>query len=585
MGLFQQPADAMAGFVDVLLRGAILVLASLVLGGVVWTRLILRAAPGEAPAPATALALRVVAGCAWLVALAQGATMLVAFAEVRAGHWPIAEFLGTTFALAALARVALGVVVGVLALRLARRAAGSIAWLALVTGAFALVAASAVLSHAVARVESRALLLLLDATHQLAAAAWIGGLGHLTLYAAWRSSRHGVRPQSVGAGAASPGKDVGGLFQEVAGSDTPGHGVRNTDVPGHVGSGHLEAGQPDDDAVVVRRFSSLAFVSVGVLVVAGGVLTWQYVGEWAALVGTAYGVMVLSKVIVLLAILALAALNFRAVRGASAGADVRLRRFVEVELGLGVTVLFAAASLTSLPPAVDVTTDRATVAEVAGRFVPAPPRLTSPPVAELIARAEPLMAPVTRREPIERAWSEYNHHWAGFFVLTMGLLAALERLGVRAARHWPLVLLGLATFLFLRNDPRAWPLGPAGFWESFMLPDVLQHRAFVVLIVAFALFEWMVRTERLPRRPWGHVFPLLCAVAGGLLLTHSHAMFNLKDEFLAEVTHAPLGILGAFAGWGRWLELRLPGSGRGPGWLWTLCLIAVGLILVVYREA
>ena len=578
----------MAGFVDVLLRGAILVLASLVLGGVVWTRLILRAAPGAAPAPATALALRVVAGCAWLVALAQGATMLVALTEVRAGHWPIAEFLETTFARSALARVALGVVVGVLALRLARRAAGSIAWLALATGAFALVAASAVLSHAVARVESRALLLLLDATHQVAAAVWIGGLGHLTLYAAWKfvgaggasTSGHAVR--AVGAGGASAGRDVGGLFQEVAGSDASGHGVRGSDVVGHFGSDRPDG---DGDTVVVRRFSSVAFGAVVVLVVAGVVLTWQYVGEWAALVGTAYGVMVLSKVIVLLAILALAALNFRAVRGASAGTDVRLRRFVEVELGLGITVLFAAASLTSLPPAVDVTTDRATVAEVAGRFVPAPPRLTSPPVAELIARAEPLMALVTRREPIERAWSEYNHHWAGFFVLTMGLLAALERLGVRAARHWPLVFLGLATFLFLRNDPRAWPLGPAGFWESLTLPDVLQHRAFVVLIVAFAVFEWMVRTERLPRRPWGHVFPLLCAVGGGMLLTHSHAMFNLKDEFLAEVTHAPLGILGAFAGWGRWLELRLPGSGRGPGWLWTLCLIAVGLILVVYREA
>jgi putative copper resistance protein D len=288
---------------------------------------------------------------------------------------------------------------------------------------------------------------------------------------------------------------------------------------------------------------------------------------------------------VLLAILALAAMNLRAVRGAGAGSDLRLRRFVEVELGLGITVLFAAASLTSLPPAVDVTTDRATVAEVAGRFVPTAPGLTSPSVDELIAKAEPLMSPVTRREPIERAWSEYNHHWAGLFVLTMGLLAGLERLGVRSARHWPLVLLGLAAFLFLRNDPRAWPLGPAGFWESFMLADVLQHRTFVVLVVAFAVFEWMVRIGWLPSRPWGHVFPLLCAAGGGLLLTHSHAMFNLKAEFLAEVTHAPLGVLGAFAGWARWLELRLPGSGRGPGWFWTACLIVMGLILLVYREA
>ncbi|HET7339987.1 MAG TPA: CopD family protein, partial [Methylomirabilota bacterium] len=337
-------------------------------------------------------------------------------------------------------------------------------------------------------------------------------------------------------------------------------------------------------AAVVRRFSRLALAAIGTLIVAGGVLSWRYVGDWAAYVGTAYGVMILSKALLLAAILAVAWLNLHAVRAAAA-VDRRLRSLVEVEFGLGLTVLFAAASLTSLPPAIDVTVDRASVAEVAARFKPTPPRLTSPPVAELIEKAEPLMGPVTRREPVERAWSEYNHHWAGFFVLLMGLLATLERLGVRAARHWPLVFLGLAGFLFLRNDPRAWPLGPAGFWESLALPDVLQHRAFVLLIIAFGVFEWMVRTGRLARRPWGYVFPLLCAAGGGLLLTHSHAMFNLKNEFLAEVTHVPLGILGAFAGWGRWVELRLPGAGRGPGWLWTACLAAVGAILVVYREA
>jgi putative copper resistance protein D len=194
------------------------------------------------------------------------------------------------------------------------------------------------------------------------------------------------------------------------------------------------------------------------------------------------------------------------------------------------------------------------------------------------------MAPPGERKPIERAWSEFNHHWAGFFVVLMGLGAALERLGVRAARHWPLAFLGLAAFLFVRNDPRAWPLGPTGFWESLTLPDVLQHRFFVVLVVVFGVFEWLVRTERLPRRPWAYVFPLLCAAGGGLLLTHSHAMFNLKDEFLTEVTHSPLGILGAFAGWGRWLELRLPESSRTSGWAWTGCLTAVGVLLLVYRE-
>ena len=44
------------------------------------------------------------------------------------------------------------------------------------------------------------------------------------------------------------------------------------------------------------------------------------------------------------------------------------------------------------------------------------------------------------------------------------------------------------------------------------------------------------------------------------------------------------GVLGAFMSWGRWAELRLPGAGSGPGWIWRACLIAVGLLLLFYRE-
>src|SRR6267143_2031651 len=85
---------------------------------------------------------------------------------------------------------------------------------------------------------------------------------------------------------------------------------------------------------------------------------------------------------------------------------------------------------------------------------------------------------------------------------------------------------------------------PQGFWESMAEPTVLQHRVFVLLVVLFGLFEWTVRTRRLRSPRWALVFPLLCAVGGGLLLTHSHASLNLKSEFLLEVTHAPLGGIG-----------------------------------------
>ena len=83
--------------------------------------------------------------------------------------------------------------------------------------------------------------------------------------------------------------------------------------------------------------------------------------------------------------------------------------------------------------------------------------------------------------------------------------------------------------MLVRNDPGAWPLGPQGFWEGMRQPSVLQHRIFVLLVIVFGLFEWMVRTGRLARAARALLFPLLCAVGGGLLLTHSHASLNLKD--------------------------------------------------------
>jgi putative copper resistance protein D len=61
-------------------------------------------------------------------------------------------------------------------------------------------------------------------------------------------------------------------------------------------------------------------------------------------------------------------------------------------------------------------------------------------------------------------------------------------------------------------------------------------------------------------------------------------MFDLKEEFLVEVTHVPIGILGSFVGWARWLELRLPQAGPGPGWVWRSSLVVVGALLLFYRE-
>jgi copper resistance protein D len=209
------------------------------------------------------------------------------------------------------------------------------------------------------------------------------------------------------------------------------------------------------------------------------------------------------------------------------------------------------------------------------------PSFTSPTIDQL-----PVDDPNAPRTDADRAWSEYNHHVSGLFVLLMGLLSLIELTGVSWARNWPLVFLGLAAFMLVRNDPGSWPLGPQPFWEGMSDASVLQHRVFVVLVVVFGLFEWLVRTGRLSAPRCALIFPLLCAVGGGLLLTHSHASLNLKTEFLMEVTHAPLGVLAVLVGWGRWLQLRLAApEGRLSGRLAASAMTVIGVLLLLYRES
>src|SRR5256885_639034 len=88
-------------------------------------------------------------------------------------------------------------------------------------------------------------------------------------------------------------------------------------------------------ALLLKRFSAFALTAVGSLVVAGLALTIPYVGGVPALLGTSYGVMVLTKVAILAGLLALGAMNFFGVRRLSAASDVgcaRLRRVVHVEV-------------------------------------------------------------------------------------------------------------------------------------------------------------------------------------------------------------------------------------------------------------
>jgi copper resistance protein D len=535
------------GYLSVISRAGTLVFQSLLLGGVLFVLWIGRPTPEIANgnfAKVQTSSLRMLRMAAIGLAVVQtfylyvNSAVLMATAEIG-----FRDVIGANFFISGSIVFTVALVAAALA-RPQRKPAG--VWLALL--AFVVLGASVMTNHAASRMEGRVPLVILSFLHELATGFWIGGLPFLVM----------------------------GLFVS---KDRP------------------------TQWYITQRFSRLALISVGVIVATGVAMSLIYIGSWPSLYGTSYGVMVAAKAVMLGALMVLGGINFLLLRKCTPDAVMpRLRRLVEAEVGIGITVILAAASVTSQPPAVDLINDTVPPHVVWSRMKPAWPRLGIEALAQSSVSPErdaakadsapkppPLSVdgtPLTPKNLADIEESELNHHWMGLLVLAMGVLALLARTGkAKWAEYWPLLLIGIAIFIIVRADSEAWPLGPQSFWATCLRPEDLQHRLAAVVCVGFAVFELRVRRRKLENHPAALVFPLMCALGGALLLTHSHSLTNVKEELLAELSHVPMGIFAVFAGWARWLEIRLPAKDRGiPAWIWPVCFVLIGAGLLNYRE-
>ncbi len=536
-------------FLSVVLRAGTLVFQSLLLGGMLFVLWIARSSPAAAPdsiariqksswrlLQISAVGLAVVQ----LLYLYVNSAVLMATAEIG-----FDGVVGANFFIS-------GCIVLTAALMTAVVASGNknIAKWALPILAVIVMGASVMTNHAASRLTGRPLLITLSSVHELATGFWIGGLPFLVL-ALYRA------------------KDLTTRWY------------------------------------ITERFSRLALISVGFLVLSGTLMSVLYIGSWGAVLGTAYGVMVLAKATMLGALLVLGGVNFLLVRNTTKEhALPRLRRLIEAEVGIGITVILTAASLTSQPPAVDQVSETVSMHQIYERMRPELPRLSYEYVAEAATPNFPGQAtgsdaapqkslrynvdgvPLTPRLINVSIESESNHHWMGLVVLAMGLLALLARTGKAPwAEYWPLLLIGIAIFIFLQADTECWPVGWKSFGACWADPEVFQHRVAALVCVGFAVFELRVRQQKSGNTGMALVFPLMCAAGGAVLLTHQHAISNVKENLLVELTHVPMGIVAVFAGWARWLELRLPEEDRAiPSWIWPFCFVLIGAGLLNYRE-
>jgi putative copper resistance protein D len=185
---------------------------------------------------------------------------------------------------------------------------------------------------------------------------------------------------------------------------------------------------------------------------------------------------------------------------------------------------FSGRSFVAQPPlgaAQDSTAGARSQSSAAGDAMSGMPGMSSP-------TAEAKAASPVPDHPwcVDQTWSTFNHRMAGWFLLLWGLTALVaglqwpRRTWVRFAP--PMVLFGLAEFLFFRNDPEAWPVGPMSFSASLHDPEDLQHRIFLLLVILIALIELLRAADRLPGFLARFGLPILGTFGAVYLFFHKH---------------------------------------------------------------
>lgn len=405
---------------------------------------------------------------------------------------------------------------------------------------FPMIISGAWLVHGAGRFESQTTLMTLTVIHQIAAAAWIGGV--FQLLNVWRL----VKIHQL-----------------------------STDCWNRL----------------LKQFSLLGTLSVAGILISGLPIALQYIDSWNGLIGTGYGNLLLVKMVLLGIALYFANLNRLAAReGNGYALTFYVPHYIEAETFVLITLLFTAASLASQPPAIDIPTLTATWQEVLHTFAPQIPQINSPTHTDLIAGEAGRTAIIGQVPSIAATeWSNYNHNIAGIFLTTMSFFAMLSYLRypiLQFCKFWSVGFVLLGIFLFFRSDAETWPLGPIGFWDStFNNGEVLQHRIATLLVFTLGVIEISSRIKPDYSQKLPFIFPILAAFGGLMLLTHSHVGFQPKSAFLIQVGHTTMGVFSLILACGRWLELKLDGKKRAlAGFVSVAALFQIGIILMFYRE-
>jgi putative copper resistance protein D len=550
--------EGVADFLDSLIGSVDLIFYSLMIGSLIWGNVVLRPSSHSKGYNAVLLekiiALIYKAGFALALAQLLKIVLKIWLMTAILSRWPFPEMAETVQFTGGILRMVLTLVLAFYCkIYLSAHPLSENHWRNAAIIAMPMIVSGAWLVHGAGRFENQNLLMFLTVAHQVAAAAWIGGVFQLVNL--WLLHQRKQIPAELW-------------------------------------------------PLILKRFPRYGMVCVGLVLMTGLPMALEHIDSWNGLVGTGYGNLLMVKIVLLTWALGFAWLNRSGVKhyqysGNDYTLNHRVPYYIEAESFVLITLLFTAASLASQPPAVDIPELTASWQEVVNSFTPRIPRIHSPSHEELLA-GEPGRVAIIGQTPSEAAaaWSDYNHNISGIFLTVMSFFAMLSYVKqlptplasfnryISYSRYWPIGFVVLSIFLFFRSDAETWPLGPIGFWEStFNNGEVLQHRIATLLVFILGIMELRARVTRNVQSNLPYVFPVLAAFGGLMLLTHSHIGFQPKSAFLIQVSHTLIGVFSLIIACARWLELKLDTPGKHiAGFVSVAALFQVGLILMFYRE-
>jgi len=190
--------------------------------------------------------------------------------------------------------------------------------------------------------------------------------------------------------------------------------------------------------------------------------------------------------------------------------------------------------------------------------------------------------------------SEFNHHLAGFLIILAGFfILAQGKLPQRWSFlrfAWPSCFLLSGPFLLVFSDTELWPFGPQSWWFGLTHnPEDVQHKAFALILLALGIIE-MESARGILKSAWvGWLFPALACCGSVMLLFHEHHSGMHDAEHMTTMArikaeHLNFAVTGFGIGIFRGLS-EVPTRWRvAAARLWPLLMIALGVLLALYRE-